>query len=360
MTRRAPRWIRRSFRWASRCSASATASSSWRTCWAEKSARALKGEYGLATLELDDAADPLFAGLAGTQQVWMSHRDVVGRVPEGFSVAGRTSTCDVAAIAAPARGFYAVQFHLEVVHTTRGKEYLANFVFRVCGMRKRLGCAASRAAARTGNPRVRRHAQRLLLRQRRRGFQRRLRALHAGAGRRSRARRLRRYRPDARRRDRFRAAHGQPHGGARRRAVSDRAGRGHRPGTEAPHHRRGIRARAGAHHRVAPPAGRELDSRTGHDLPGHHRERRHGQGGADQDASQSRGGDSEADGSRAHRGAAQILLQGRSSRGGPRDRAGRRTARPASVPGPGPRHPLPVLGVRRAAARDRRRASSCR
>ena len=98
--------------------------------------KGVKGEYGLATLDLDDAADPLFAGLAGTQQVWMSHRDVVGRVPEGFSVAGRTSTCEVAAIAAPARGFYAVQFHLEVVHTTRGKEYLANFVFRVCGCEK--------------------------------------------------------------------------------------------------------------------------------------------------------------------------------------------------------------------------------
>jgi GMP synthase (glutamine-hydrolysing) len=95
--------------------------------------KGLKGEYGLATLELNDAADPLFGGLGGRQQVWMSHRDVVGRVPEGFSVAGRTSTCDVAAIAAPELGFYAVQFHLEVVHTTRGKEYLANFVFKVCG-----------------------------------------------------------------------------------------------------------------------------------------------------------------------------------------------------------------------------------
>jgi GMP synthase (glutamine-hydrolysing) len=95
--------------------------------------KGVKGEYGLATLELDDATDPLFAGLAGTQQVWMSHRDVVGRLPEGFSVAGRTNTCEVAAIAAPALGFYAVQFHLEVVHTARGKEYLANFTFRVCG-----------------------------------------------------------------------------------------------------------------------------------------------------------------------------------------------------------------------------------
>jgi GMP synthase (glutamine-hydrolysing) len=91
------------------------------------------GEYGSAMLELDEAADPMFAGLAGRQQVWMSHRDTVERVPEGWRVAGRTSTCAVAAIAEPRRGFYAVQFHLEVVHTPRGKEYLSNFVFGVCG-----------------------------------------------------------------------------------------------------------------------------------------------------------------------------------------------------------------------------------
>ena len=92
-----------------------------------------KGEYGLATLELGAATDPLFAGLAGRQQIWMSHRDLVGALPEGFSVTGRTETCAVAAIAAPQRKLYGVQFHPEVVHTTRGKEYLFNFVFRVCG-----------------------------------------------------------------------------------------------------------------------------------------------------------------------------------------------------------------------------------
>jgi GMP synthase (glutamine-hydrolysing) len=92
-----------------------------------------KGEYGLATLELDVRADPLFAGLAGRQQIWMSHRDAVAAVPEGFAVAGRTATCEVAAMAAPERNLYAVQFHPEVVHTTRGRELLDNFVFRVCG-----------------------------------------------------------------------------------------------------------------------------------------------------------------------------------------------------------------------------------
>lgn len=91
-----------------------------------------KGEFGLATLDLDDTSDLLFAGLGGQQQVWMSHRDTVCEVPEGFSVVGRTATCAVAAVAAPARNLYAVQFHPEVVQTRRGKELLSNFVFRIC------------------------------------------------------------------------------------------------------------------------------------------------------------------------------------------------------------------------------------
>ncbi len=95
-----------------------------------------KGEYGLATLDLDESTDPMYAGLSGRQQIWMNHRDVVGALPEGFSVIGRTDTCAVAAIAAPARRFYGLQFHPEVVHTARGQEYLANFVFGVCGCDK--------------------------------------------------------------------------------------------------------------------------------------------------------------------------------------------------------------------------------
>ena len=95
--------------------------------------RGEKGEYGMATLHLDETEDPMFAGLSGVQQIWMSHRDLVGRVPEGFSIAGRTDTCAVAAIADSARRLYGVQFHPEVVHTARGLEYLANFVLKVCG-----------------------------------------------------------------------------------------------------------------------------------------------------------------------------------------------------------------------------------
>ena len=91
-----------------------------------------KGEFGLATLELD-SSDPLFEELPSRQQVWMSHRDLVTRLPGGFSVLGATSTCAVAAMAEPVRRLYAVQFHPEVVHTSRGTEILSNFLFNICG-----------------------------------------------------------------------------------------------------------------------------------------------------------------------------------------------------------------------------------
>jgi GMP synthase (glutamine-hydrolysing) len=93
-----------------------------------------KGEYGLATLELNGGpATVLFSGLPSRQQVWMSHFDLVTQVPSGFLNVGKTSTCAVAAMAAPARGLYGVQFHPEVVHTTEGRRILANFLFDICG-----------------------------------------------------------------------------------------------------------------------------------------------------------------------------------------------------------------------------------
>src|SRR3569833_923102 len=87
-----------------------------------------KGEYGLARLELRRAS-LIFEGISGPQQIWMSHRDVVDRVPPGFAALARTETCEIAAMGDDARKLYAVQFHPEVVHTPRGNEILANFLF---------------------------------------------------------------------------------------------------------------------------------------------------------------------------------------------------------------------------------------
>ena len=91
-----------------------------------------RGEYGFAQLE-PLKTDSLLRGISGKQQVWMSHRDLVAAPPEGFDVLGSTATCAVAAIASPARGLYAVQFHPEVVHTECGPQILSNFVLDICG-----------------------------------------------------------------------------------------------------------------------------------------------------------------------------------------------------------------------------------
>jgi GMP synthase (glutamine-hydrolysing) len=92
-----------------------------------------KGEYGLAVLETTDAPGPLFQGAAGQQQIWMSHRDSVSAVPDGFEITGRTRTCEIAAIANPGKRLYGVQFHPEVVHTRHGRQILSNFLFDICG-----------------------------------------------------------------------------------------------------------------------------------------------------------------------------------------------------------------------------------
>jgi GMP synthase (glutamine-hydrolysing) len=67
------------------------------------------------------------------EQVWMSHGDRIVSIPEGFSVVGTSEGAPYAAIADEKRRFYAVQFHLEVVHTPHGARLLSNFAHNICG-----------------------------------------------------------------------------------------------------------------------------------------------------------------------------------------------------------------------------------
>ena len=66
-------------------------------------------------------------------KVWMSHGDKVTEMPPGFKLMCSTPTCPIAGMADEGRGFYAVQFHPEVLHTAEGKKMLHNFVYNVCG-----------------------------------------------------------------------------------------------------------------------------------------------------------------------------------------------------------------------------------
>ena len=89
-------------------------------------------EYGPTRAQVDTSA-AIFRGLDPTIDVWMSHGDVVHEPPPGFSVIARSENTPVAAMAAPERRLYAVQFHPEVVHTRRGLDILKGFLYNVAG-----------------------------------------------------------------------------------------------------------------------------------------------------------------------------------------------------------------------------------
>jgi GMP synthase (glutamine-hydrolysing) len=94
-------------------------------------------EYGAALFRLEGTGgilDGITPEANDRVSVWMSHGDTVMKPPRGFLSLGSTDNCPVAAMADPARGLFAVQFHPEVAHTPQGKRILANFV-RLCGAR---------------------------------------------------------------------------------------------------------------------------------------------------------------------------------------------------------------------------------
>ena len=71
----------------------------------------------------------------GMLTVWMSHGDKVTALPPGFALMASTPSCPIAGMADEARGFYGVQFHPEVTHTTQGAAILQRFVLGICGAR---------------------------------------------------------------------------------------------------------------------------------------------------------------------------------------------------------------------------------
>ena len=90
-----------------------------------------KREYGKTKIRTSSS---FFKDTPKEQIVWMSHFDIVTKLPKGFKTIGYSSTSPHAAIADIKRNFYGVQFHLEVAHTEYGTKILENFA-KICGMR---------------------------------------------------------------------------------------------------------------------------------------------------------------------------------------------------------------------------------
>ena len=93
--------------------------------------RADRGEYGKASLLIDDPTDLLTNVEDGTT-MWMSHGDSCTKLPPGFEVLAHTENTLCAAIADYEKKLYGVQFHPEVVHSLGGLALIRNFVYHIC------------------------------------------------------------------------------------------------------------------------------------------------------------------------------------------------------------------------------------
>lgn len=87
--------------------------------------------YGYARLSVVDNESPLFAGLPGEMDVWLSHGDLVTRLPPDFHVTAQSKGV-LNALEDLSNRIFGLQFHPEVAHTPFGTQVLQNFLYKIC------------------------------------------------------------------------------------------------------------------------------------------------------------------------------------------------------------------------------------
>ncbi len=85
------------------------------------------GEYGYSEVTVDNE-DTILKNMPEKFQAWVSHRDEVIELPEGFEALAHSDTCKIEAMCHKTKPIFGVQFHPEVFHTQNGKQILQNFV----------------------------------------------------------------------------------------------------------------------------------------------------------------------------------------------------------------------------------------
>ena len=94
-----------------------------------------KSEYGSTQINVTKE-NKLFKGLQEDLVCWMSHKDLVKGLPEGFETLARSKNIPIASFENKERKLYGIQFHAEVTHTAWGKDLLENFTSEVAGCKK--------------------------------------------------------------------------------------------------------------------------------------------------------------------------------------------------------------------------------
>ena len=91
-------------------------------------------EYGRAHLIYLKENEPFLADIPANSQVWMSHSDTIKALPIGGVRLASTPDVENAAYRIEGEPTYAIQFHPEVYHSTDGKQFLSNFLFKIAGL----------------------------------------------------------------------------------------------------------------------------------------------------------------------------------------------------------------------------------
>lgn len=84
-------------------------------------------EYGNTLVRVVDE-DEILRGVGPGFAAWASHNDEVRKGNGRFRILAESDYCQVEALKADGKPIYGVQFHVEVVHTPRGKDILKNFI----------------------------------------------------------------------------------------------------------------------------------------------------------------------------------------------------------------------------------------
>ena len=96
-------------------------------------------EFGYAQIKVHgesalfhDIKDHMAADGSALLDVWMSHGDKVGSMPEGFALMATTDSCPIAGMYHAEKNFYGIQFHPEVTHTLQGERIFQHFILELC------------------------------------------------------------------------------------------------------------------------------------------------------------------------------------------------------------------------------------
>ena len=90
-----------------------------------------KREYGKSIFNIIEP-NKLFKDIKKSSSVWMSHGDLITKLPNGFISLGTSDSSPFCAIANLKDEIYGVQFHPEVNHTEEGEKIIKNFLYNIC------------------------------------------------------------------------------------------------------------------------------------------------------------------------------------------------------------------------------------